>query len=290
MADSSKIKMSTDLPIDSSSSSSNSPSTHHPSQNDKLNDEIVKKLQNQSLFGDSEVKPEQVEDEHVHKVYDEIANHFSSTRYKGWPRIVNWLGNRGDNVLGIDIGCGNGKYLFYTRNTYAGLQKIHEESNESKLNAKVPSLSNSFMVGCDRSVGLVSICGERKLPVFVANGLDIPCRGGIFDYAISIAVIHHMSTRARRIEAIKEMIRVLSPKGQGLIYVWALEQEVFYIFFILFHLIQIIYLLSFLIQFFFRGKNLKFKITLFLGIFNQNFRKKKKKKKQLFIKDFITYL
>lgn len=30
----------------------------------------------------SESQPQNYEDEHVHKIYDEIAPHFSSTRYK----------------------------------------------------------------------------------------------------------------------------------------------------------------------------------------------------------------
>ncbi|XP_054422067.1 probable tRNA methyltransferase 9B isoform X2 [Pteronotus mesoamericanus] len=38
-------------------------------------------------------------------------------------------------------------------------------------------------------------------------------------------VIHHFSTKQRRIRAIKEMARVLVPGGQLLIYVWAMEQK-----------------------------------------------------------------
>ncbi|XP_054556807.1 probable tRNA methyltransferase 9B isoform X2 [Talpa occidentalis] len=42
---------------------------------------------------------------------------------------------------------------------------------------------------------------------------------------IADIVIHHFSTKQRRIKAIKEMARVLVPGGQLMIYVWALEQK-----------------------------------------------------------------
>ncbi|XP_016064538.1 PREDICTED: probable tRNA methyltransferase 9-like protein isoform X2 [Miniopterus natalensis] len=42
---------------------------------------------------------------------------------------------------------------------------------------------------------------------------------------IADIVIHHFSTKQRRIQAIKEMARVLVPGGQLMIYVWAMEQK-----------------------------------------------------------------
>lgn len=45
------------------------------------------------------------------------------------------------------------------------------------------------------------------------------------DFVISIAVIHHLSNSARRIEAVKSILSTLKPSGKALLYVWALEQE-----------------------------------------------------------------
>jgi tRNA (uracil-5-)-methyltransferase TRM9 len=59
----------------------------------------------------------------------------------------------------------------------------------------------------------------------------LPHPPGTFDFAISIAVIHHLSTPARRIEAVKAVLEILRPSpssqegGKALIYVWALEQK-----------------------------------------------------------------
>lgn len=44
-------------------------------------------------------------------------------------------------------------------------------------------------------------------------------------YILCFLVIHHFSTKERRIRAIKEMARVLAPGGRLMIYVWAMEQK-----------------------------------------------------------------
>lgn len=60
----------------------------------------------------------------------------------------------------------------------------------------------------------------------VADALLTPYRLSVLDFAISIAVIHHLSTSERRISAIRALLDVLKPDiGRGLIYVWALEQR-----------------------------------------------------------------
>ncbi|XP_006628174.3 alkylated DNA repair protein alkB homolog 8 [Lepisosteus oculatus] len=140
-----------------------------------------------------------LENEFVHKVYEEIASHFSSTRHSPWPRVVDFLQSLPTGAILADVGCGNGKYL--------GLKQ------------------DLFAVGCDRSRNLVDICGERSFQVLVSDALEVPLRSGICDACISIAVIHHFSTKERRLAAIKELVRLLRPGGKALIYVWAMEQE-----------------------------------------------------------------
>jgi ubiquinone/menaquinone biosynthesis C-methylase UbiE len=51
----------------------------------------------------------------------------------------------------------------------------------------------------------------------------LPVRNDIFDSVISIAVIHHFSTKSLRVAAINEMYRVIKKGGRVLIYVWAYE-------------------------------------------------------------------
>ncbi|XP_011691611.1 PREDICTED: alkylated DNA repair protein alkB homolog 8 isoform X2 [Wasmannia auropunctata] len=140
-----------------------------------------------------------LESSYVHKVYEEISNHFSETRHKRWPNVTKFLENLQEGTLLLDVGCGNGKYLCGNRNVYK--------------------------LGCDRSSGLMDICRKRGFEVLQCDCLYLPYRDDSVDAAVSIAVIHHLSTRERRRRAISEMVRVLKPGGRCLIYVWAMEQR-----------------------------------------------------------------
>ncbi|ELR19408.1 methyltransferase domain containing protein [Acanthamoeba castellanii str. Neff] len=53
----------------------------------------------------------------------------------------------------------------------------------------------------------------------------LAARSDAFDVVLSIAVLHHLSTKERRLQALSELLRITKPGGRVLIYVWALEQE-----------------------------------------------------------------
>lgn len=91
-----------------------------------------------------------------------------------------------------------------------------------------------FIVASDRSVNLVSIAAQHaRHSVSVADSLNLPHPPARFDFAISVAVIHHLSTPERRIAAIRALLEPLRPlsssslpkPGRALIFVWALEQK-----------------------------------------------------------------
>lgn len=143
---------------------------------------------------------EDYEQEHVHEVYEQIASHFSSTRYKPWPIIEQFLKDLVPGSVGLDVGCGNGKYLQVNPNIY--------------------------IIGSDRSTNLTTIAAKHQPhSVVVSDILDLPHPQGVFDFAISIAVVHHLSTSERRVQAIASILRTLRQGGGALFYVWALEQE-----------------------------------------------------------------
>ncbi|CAO3645626.1 unnamed protein product [Cunninghamella echinulata] len=142
--------------------------------------------------------PEEKQDEYEKKMYMKFMN---DTRYKPWPVVENFLFSLSVGSIGADVGCGNGKYI--------------------GVNPKV------FISGSDRSSNLVSIVQSRGYEGLVADGLSLPYRSNAFDFAISIAVIHHFSTPERRLSAIEEILRIVKPGGKVLIFVWALEQTKF---------------------------------------------------------------
>lgn len=55
------------------------------------------------------------EKKHVEDVYDRIALHFNQTRYKAWPVVLSFLLSLKAGMVGIDIGCGNGKNMMVRR-------------------------------------------------------------------------------------------------------------------------------------------------------------------------------
>ena len=93
-----------------------------------------------------------------------------------------------------------------------------------------------------RSPALTRIAAKHQPhAAIVADNLALPHPRGSFDFAISIAVVHHLSTSPRRVAAIKEVLECLRPPpyapgapdrppqtsepAKVLIYVWALEQK-----------------------------------------------------------------
>lgn len=66
----------------------------------------------ESLKGEIEKSlASRLEQIHVHEVYDNVASHFSETRSKPWPNVLNFVNSLALGSILVDVGCGNGKYL-----------------------------------------------------------------------------------------------------------------------------------------------------------------------------------
>ncbi|KAF4582007.1 hypothetical protein GQ602_006631 [Ophiocordyceps camponoti-floridani] len=153
------------------------------------------------LHDEAHEHAEAYEERHVHGVYEAIASHFSSTRHKPWPRVARFLLSQRPGTVGLDMGCGNGKYQAVNRAV--------------------------TLLGSDRCASLVALArAERGAEAIVADGLALPFRYAAVDFAICVAVVHHFSSRARRRDAVAGLLACLRPgtDAQALIYVWALEQ------------------------------------------------------------------
>lgn len=142
--------------------------------------------------------PEELETEHVNKVYDVIAPHFDHTRYKPWPGVANFVKSLPPNSILVDVGCGNGRNLCID-------PKIYD-------------------MGTDFSMPLCKIASNRKKPVFCASALQLPIRDGVFDSVICIAVIHHFASADRRTQCLREIARILRPGGTAFVTAWATDQ------------------------------------------------------------------
>ncbi|AFZ80766.1 methyltransferase domain-containing protein [Theileria equi strain WA] len=139
------------------------------------------------------------ENEHVHDVYEEIAPHFSHTRYNPWPSVLRCIDKCPSFGVVLDVGCGNGKYLSYR--------------------------NDLVFVGSDRCKSLLEIALQKGSDLCICDCIKLPFNDQVADLAISIAVIHHVASREGRVRAISEMLRCTKPGGTILVYVWAMEQE-----------------------------------------------------------------
>ncbi|WVQ79784.1 hypothetical protein IAT38_001884 [Cryptococcus sp. DSM 104549] len=149
--------------------------------------------------------PADDEERTVHAVYEAIAPHFAQTRFKPWPLISTFLSSLPPNSLGLDSGAGNGKYLPVARD------------------------AGSEMIALDRSAGLLSVAREGGGECVRGDLGFAGWRRGVFDFAISVAAIHHLSTPERRRHSVQVLIRPLKlslkpPFSRFMIYVWAYEQ------------------------------------------------------------------
>lgn len=142
------------------------------------------------------------EREYVHNVYEDIAEHFDKTRTALWGSVHEFILQIPKYSRVLDCGCGNGKYLC--------------------------SRNDLLWTGMDCSSSLLELAHRKsKQDVLQANALQMPFREGSFQYVLSIAVLHHLSTAERRLQMMKEILRVLEVGGRAILTTWAMEQESF---------------------------------------------------------------
>ena len=133
--------------------------------------------------------------------YDHIALHFNETRKAIWSRVGQFLDNIPKNSLVADVGCGNGKYTRYRQDIFV--------------------IANDICVPLLNTIENNSSCN-----CCIADGLYLPYKAKSFQYAISIAVLHHISDYESRLKFITNIINILEPGGKLLFTVWAQEQTI----------------------------------------------------------------
>ena len=138
-----------------------------------------------------------LEQKFVHDVYDTIAQHFHITRGYLWNKVKLFTQAIPEISLVADIGCGNGK-----------------NSVGSKYFPIVSDVSHQFL----------KICLEQGLEPSCCNTISIPYRSNLFDFTLCVAVLHHLSSKERRLRALQELVRITKPGGDIFVQVWAFEQ------------------------------------------------------------------
>jgi ubiquinone/menaquinone biosynthesis C-methylase UbiE len=144
----------------------------------------------------------------VRRTYDRIAEGFAATRATPWPEVTEFLADRSGRV-GLDIGCGNGRHL----------------------EPLADRVDHAF--GLDASTELLGLARERAADhgydgtLLAGDAARLPLRDGAVDLAVYVATLHHLPSRAGRVESLSELSRVLAPGGRALVSAWSTEHDRF---------------------------------------------------------------
>lgn len=137
----------------------------------------------------------EIEQKYVHDMYECIAKDFNDSRFCVWQFVREFLQDK-ELLYGLDVGCGNGKNMIYDN-----------------------------MIGIDTCSQFVDICKKKGNEVIKSNCIELPFENCTFDYTMAISVIHHLVTDKRRLQSVKEMIRVTKPGGEIIFNVWSVENQ-----------------------------------------------------------------
>ncbi|XP_001954341.3 uncharacterized protein LOC6499587 [Drosophila ananassae] len=133
---------------------------------------------------------------YVHDVYEHCEEPTGPIR----PRMAHFLGNLEPGSVVCDVGCGSGRYL-------------------TQCNPAICT------IGVERCYRLSKVAHEKGGEVALCDNLELPFRDDSFDAVLSLAVVHHFATTERRVQALRELARILRIGGRVVITVWALEQR-----------------------------------------------------------------
>jgi SAM-dependent methyltransferase len=135
-------------------------------------------------------------------VYEEIADSWDNLRQKPmFPEWLEYLKNRWKNGILIDLGCGNCRNLKVFSKCF-GLHGTDISKSMIRF-AKIYANKNEF-----------------KACFTISDIINLPYKNESFDFALLIAVVHHLGTEMERYKALKELKRVLKPNGEAFITVW----------------------------------------------------------------------
>ncbi len=147
----------------------------------------------------------------VRATYERIAEPFAASRAEPWPEVLSFTTSLPPDALVADVGCGNGRH---SRALAAAGHRV----------VAVDFAHNLLVIGRRGSRG--RIWGGQILWV-QADAATLPLRDGSMDAALCVAVLHHLPTADERVRALRELRRVLRPRGRVFVSVWAVDQPRF---------------------------------------------------------------
>jgi ubiquinone/menaquinone biosynthesis C-methylase UbiE len=136
--------------------------------------------------------------------YDEIADHFATTRAYPWPEVEAFLDGRGGETA-LAVGCGNGRH------------------------AELLAARADRVLGIDISRRLLERADKRldSVALVQADAATLPLTAVTVDLAVYVATVHHLPDREARVQSLAELARVLTDDGVALVSAWSTAHDRF---------------------------------------------------------------
>lgn len=134
------------------------------------------------------------------RVWEAIAEEFDATRDRPWPAVLDWArANAPAKGRVLDLGAGNARHA-------AALSRLGYDATASDFARPFAQMAHA-----------------RGVPGVLADNARLPFQPGSFDAVLFVASLHNMPERDARTAALREVARVLRPKGRALVTVWRRE-------------------------------------------------------------------
>ena len=221
-----------------------------PVNNNKKNLDDKDRLELQQQQQQQGLVTPDCERDHVHAVYDAIATQWHHTRGRRgvlWPGATQFLQQLPPGSMVADIGCGDGKYFpaiweagsyvigidmsrpllqtcFASHNPWGASSSNCSEPAKDGTETKHAQLSTAPIPDSRRISPSRQSLSDHPA-VAVGDCIHVPLRDESCDAAICIAVLHHISTKERRIRCLKELVRIVKPGALINVQAWSMEQE-----------------------------------------------------------------
>jgi len=143
--------------------------------------------------------------------WNNIAEKFELTRHRVWD-LEPLADYAKSDMKVLDLGCGNGR--------------LYETLKDKGVEYTGIDISENLIAIAKKNY---SFCASPSHTQFlIGDGLALPFENNSFDIIYSIAVFHHLPSRALRIQFLKEAKRVLKKDGKIILIVWNLWQRKYF--------------------------------------------------------------
>lgn len=144
----------------------------------------------------------------IRATYERIADSFAETRTTPWPEVLAFARQLPPRSRVLDLGCGHGRHA----RPVAGM--------------------GHRVVGIDFSSSLLRLAASASTPGatlewLLGDATRIPLADGSVDACLCVAVLHHLPSSSDRLQALREIRRVLRQQGSVFLSVWDADQPRF---------------------------------------------------------------